>query len=247
MPPEPQRAAESRRARLTLLGAVAVTLALYYVPFGRLIGWPLFLLSTLAHEAGHGVAAILAGGSFESLRMWADASGVARVSGLSRGADVGLFAAGGLVGPGCAAALLFVAARREKPARVALWVLAGLLALALLLVVRGGFAMVFVAVLAACLAALGAWTRGAVPQFALGFLAVQLALTVFSRADYLFMREARTGGGTMPSDVAQMASALGGPYWLWGFLCGAFSVVVLVAGLTFFLVGLPRLRRKAAA
>jgi hypothetical protein len=66
------------------------------------------------------------------------------------------------------------------------------------------------------------------------FVAVQLALSVFSRGDYLFMTEATTPAGSFPSDVANMARALGGPYWLWGLICGGFSVVSLVVGIWAF-------------
>ena len=61
------------------------------------------------------------------------------------------------------------------------------------------------------------------------FLAVQLALSVLSNADYLFTDTAHTGAGTMPSDVAVMADALGGTYWFWGAVCGALSGGVAVA------------------
>ena len=55
--------------------------------------------------------------------------------------------------------------------------------------------------------------------------------SVFSRGDYLFKEVANTSLGKMPSDVAQMSSALGGPYWMWGAVCGATSVLILALGL----------------
>ena len=70
--------------------------------------------------------------------------------------------------------------------------------------------------------------QGWIPRFTLVFLAVQLALSVFSRSDYLFTSVARTGAGPMPSDVAQMASALFLPFWFWGAACGALSLAVLL-------------------
>lgn len=92
--------------------SVAVTLALYLVPYGHTLAWPLVLLSTLAHELGHGLAAAAVGGSFESFQIWSDGSGVALTSGgngrLARAAVV----AGGLLGPALFAALLFAAGRR---------------------------------------------------------------------------------------------------------------------------------------
>jgi len=62
-----------------------------------------------------------------------------------------------------------------------------------------------------------------------------MALSVFSRGDYLFKEHAQTGAGLMPSDVSHMAQALGGPYWVWGAACGAFSVLVLALGVWLFM------------
>ena len=63
---------------------------------------------------------------------------------------------------------------------------------------------------------------------------MQLALSVFSRADYLFTATASTGAGAHPSDVAHIAEALLLPYWFWGGAVGLMSVLVLVLGLASF-------------
>jgi hypothetical protein len=39
----------------------------------------------------------------------------------------------------------------------------------------------------------------------------------------------------MPSDVAQIAEAFLLPYWIWGGLCGLFSVSVLALGTWLYL------------
>ena len=65
-------------------------------------------------------------------------------------------------------------------------------------------------------------------------LAVQLGLSVFSRSDYLFTRTALTVAGPMPSDVSVMAAALFLPYWFWGAVCGALSLLFLFAGVKVF-------------
>ena len=56
-------------------------------------------------------------------------------------------------------------------------------------------------------------------------LAVQLALSVFSRSDYLFVKSA---GDIGISDVQAISESIGMPYWFWGIVCGRISVVVLV-------------------
>jgi hypothetical protein len=215
-----------------LVVSVGVTLALYAIPFGRFVAYPLLLLSTLVHELGHGVTAALTGASFDSFHMYWNGSGVAHwspVASTTKG-DVALIAAGGLCGPAILAAICFTTARWRKAARPAFGVLGALALLAEILVVRNGFGIVFVAaVIAAC-----GWIaiRGTpdVARTALVFLGAQLAVSVFSRGDYLFMAKAHTSDGVMPSDVKLMELAVGGPYWMWGFLCGAISLVVLALG-----------------
>jgi hypothetical protein len=74
------------------------------------------------------------------------------------------------------------------------------------------------------------WRAPRLSQGFVVFLAVQLALSVYSRSDYLFTRTAVSSAGTGQSDVAVMAAALFLPYWFWGALCGALSLVLLYAG-----------------
>ena len=140
------------KARIFLVGSVVVTLALFYVPYGRLIGYPLMLLSTLVHEMGHGMAAMLVGGRFEQFVMNPDGSGVA--TNLLPNSRFGraLVSAGGLVGPALIAGLGFVLGRTQDGARRGLLGFGALLVLSLLLFVRGWFGMLFVAgAAAACL------------------------------------------------------------------------------------------------
>lgn len=230
------------RANLFLLLSVGITALLYAVPYGHQIGYPLVLLSTLAHEMGHGVAGILVGGSFQSFQIYPDASGVAQVGGSGGRIARALVSAGGLCGPAIAAAVGFAMARKPRQARVLLAIAGGLLVLSMVLVVRNLFGWAFVGAVAAVLLLIALRASAWVSQLALLFLSVQLALSVFSRGDYLFTAVAVTGGRSAPSDVAQMASALFLPYWFWGAACGLFSLLVLALGALLFLRSIPPAR-----
>ena len=213
--------------------SIAATAVLYAVPGGRTLAWPLVLISTLAHELGHGFAAAILGGHFESLAIYADAGGVARWSGAFGRVSMATVAATGLVGPAVAAFLLLSLGRRARGARTLLVILgAGLLLVALLLV-RNAFGFWFTVTLAtACLVV--ALRAPRLSQGFVVFLAVQLALAVYSRGDYLFTKTAVTAVGGGPSDVAVIAGALFLPYWFWGAMCAGLSVVVLWAGAKLF-------------
>lgn len=227
--PVPVRPAHS--ARFVLLVSAAVTLALYALPFGRILARPLLLLSTLAHEMGHGITALLLGGRFERLLVWASGAGMAEIGleGFGR-IRQGLALAGGLVGPAVAAAVCFSLGKTGPGARATLWGLGCLLLAAEVLVVRNLFGFFFVGMLlAGCLLAASRLSLQAA-QWVVVFVGVQLALGVFSRAEYLFTPVARTPAGVFPSDVSRMQAALLLPYWFWGAVCGAFALAVLAYG-----------------
>jgi len=227
-----------------LVACIAASLALPHVPGGRLVWRPLMLLSTLAHELGHGLAAVLVGGDFVSLQLFADGSGVAATAHAGGRAASALIAAGGLVGPALVACGLFFFARTAGRARAALGSLAAVLLLVVVLVVRNPFGVGYVLVLSALLATLVRFGSSRIVRFGLVFLAIQLSVSVFSRSDYLFTRVARTGAGNMPSDAAQIAEALLLPYWVWGGLCGLLSVLVLGLGMWLYLRPMPVYERQ---
>lgn len=223
------------QAAAFLVGSIIITVLLYHViPYGRTIGYPLMLLSTLVHEMGHGIAAMLVGGEFDRFEMFADGSGVAYSRGAFGRFGRAFISAGGLVGPALIGGVGFIVGRTPKGARVALAISGAVLALAVILVVRNWFGVLFVGATAAICLAIAIKGKPWVSQVAVVFLAVQLALSVFSRGDYLFTQYANTANGRMPSDVQQMSEALFLPYWFWGGLCGLISVAVLLVGLRIF-------------
>ncbi|WP_428310236.1 M50 family metallopeptidase [Hydrocarboniphaga sp.] len=223
-----------------LLAATALTLALYLIPHAQLLAWPLILISTVVHELGHGLSALLLGGRFVALYVWPDASGRALYI-----ADFGrighaLVAAGGLLGPSLLASALFAAGRHPQSARRALGIAAVVLLAVELIWVRNVFGAIFIGLLIVMLGLLARRASPLAAQIGVVFLAVQLALSVFSRSDYLFMRSAVTAAGVGPSDTGQIAAALYLPYWFWGGLIAMASLMLLWHGLRTFAAALKR-------
>ncbi len=212
-----------------------MTVTIYVLPLGTVIAYPLVLLSTLAHELGHGLAAMMMGCTFEEFVLYSDGSGAALTRGSPGRFARAFISAGGLVGPAIAAAGCFVAGRSGKAARSTLVAVGGLLIVALVMVIRNAFGWFFVAgVAAACLYS-GLRAAKDTAQLIVLFVGIQLALSVFSRSDYLFTSVAVTAQGNAPSDVARMSDALFLPYWVWGIACGGFSLWVLWRGIQAFL------------
>ncbi len=174
---------------------------------------------------GHGVAAWIVGGEFRELHIMKDTSGYAITATHGDFANA-MVLGGGLIGPAVGAAVSFVMARRATTARVCLVLIGAILAIMEIVVVRNGFGLVFIGILAAVCLGVGLKASAEAAQLVLMIFAVQLALSVFSRSDYLFVQNA----GDKPSDVQQMSNVLGLPYWFWGLACGAISLIVVTAG-----------------
>lgn len=233
--PQAPAAVAASQARRVLLASLGITAALYVIPGGDLVGYPLLLLSTYVHEMGHGLAALLVGGEFVSLQVFGDGSGVALTATGNR-LSRAVVAAGGLVGPAIAAGVGFTVGRRMSWARVFLLVIGLLTLVSAALWVRSavGWA-VALGLIVTCLGVALGIRQAHWSQLWLVFLSVQLGMSVFSRRAYLFARSAATGAGVGESDSEAIASALVLPYWFWGAVCGLFSLAVLGYGAWLYL------------
>ncbi len=217
------------RARIALiLGALLILALQRWVPMGRLILYPFTLLSTWVHEMGHGLTALLVGGRFLKLDIFADASGMAHLE-VTRGLGSALSSAGGLLGPPFFGALCLVVARRA--ARPLLLFLAAGLLLSLLLWVRTLVGLFTVGGLGIGIALLARWLPENGRLFFAQLLGLLFVFDTLARGDYLFTEGARVGGALHPSDVASIAKSLGGPYLMWGGLIACLSGLLIVVGL----------------
>lgn len=216
----------------TLIISVSLfTLLLYIIPILKPLSYPFLLLSTLVHEMGHGIAAVIVGGNFLSFSMWSDGSGVANISGHFNPFAKAFIAASGLIGPSIVAAAFFISLKSELRSRIALALFGIILLLSLLLVARNIFGIFFISIIIIICYYFSLGNGKKYARVILAFLSIQLSLTVFSRSDYLFTDKAITNSGVMPSDVAQIADALLLPYWFWGVLCALISLAILTFGI----------------
>jgi hypothetical protein len=217
----------SPRAAL-LVAALAIWAVQRLLPMGRLVLYPFTLLATWVHEMGHGVTALLVGGRFLRLDIYADASGLA-TSSAPPGIRQAVVAAGGLLAPPLVGALLLLLGRRA--ARPLLLGLSVAMMLSPALWVRTPIGWLTVGGLALLCALCGRFLDAGGRLFFVQLLGLLLALDTVTRADYLFMGSAAVGGQMRPSDVSAIASATFGPPALWGGIIAGLSAALLLLGL----------------
>ena len=224
------RTGRSDSPGLLLLAVGAIAIA-WQVPYGPQLLYPLTLFATFAHEMGHGLTALLAGGDFERLYLHADGSGLAVWRGEGGAIARAAIAAGGLMGPTVAGVALLLLAGSTRRSRALLGVLAAVLVTCVAIWVRNPFGIVFLFALAVALAAAGRWLGDFGAMFLLHLLAAVLCLSWFRDLDYMFSGTAVVDGVARPSDSAVIAQALWLPFWFWGALVAALSLALLLLGL----------------
>jgi hypothetical protein len=223
----------SRRA--LFFAVLAVILLDRFVPYGDYILYPLTLATTWVHEMGHGLTALLVGGGFSHLDIFANASGQAFTT-EPEGWRRGLVAAGGLMAPPLVGMLTLALVRGPRRARIYLFAFAVVLVVSLLIWVRSLAGWISVPLVAALAMAFARKASDGQRLFATQFLAAVLALDTLTRGmDYLFVEKVTVDGETTYSDVALVAQAFHGSYLAWGVALAALSLVMLAVGLHFAL------------
>ena len=219
----------TRTRALGLALAGATTVVLWQFAAGRYVLYPFTILATWFHEMGHGLCAMLLGGSFVSLSLFPDGSGYAIHSGARFLGQPGLalIAVAGPLGPALAGALLIVLSLRPRWSKLGLTVVALAMLLSALIWIRTVFGVSLMVLWALVLLLIRFKKSERWHSLTLQFIGVQACISVFLNIDYLFTEKVRVSGRLVYSDTGQIAAALFLPYWFWA---------ILLTGLT---LGLP--------
>jgi len=214
--------------RISTLGGLAVlSIVLWQTSWGSLLLYPFTILATWFHEMGHGMAAILTGGSFERLLIHPDGSGVA-LSLQPADAPVishAFVSAAGPLGPPIAGALMIVATRSRRATKAALAALTAVLILSAIIWVRSLVGWIVLPLIALALLVVLRRGSGKVQEFTIQLLGVQACISTYQHMDYLFSAGGTIAGRAQRSDTAAIADSLLLPYWFWG---GAISLTILI-------------------
>jgi hypothetical protein len=212
-----------------LIAAGGLFVVANWVPLGREVLYPLTLFTTWVHEMGHGIAALILGGTFDKLEIFANGSGLAQAQ-AGWGWHMAVVALGGLLAPPIVGAGLLAFVHGPRRARIVLGALALGLVMSLVLYVRstaGLLAMPIVAILLGY----SAW-RASYRVVIAQVLGMVLALdTVTRMVSYVFKDYVELGGQMLPSDIHSVAEGFGGHYALWGIAVTVFALGLLALAL----------------
>lgn len=242
-----------------LLIATLVTVALWVIPYGAYIVYPIRLFVTFIHESSHALIAVLTGGSVQSLTIAADGSGLtySAPSGFIGGL---LTSSAGYIGTTVFGVLmLFLIRKNFSPNKIltALGIFIGAMLL-IFTVISPVFnifsiqvtysSLLFTTltgiVLAAALVALGVFGRPGIAKFAVAFLAVQCLLNAVTDQMTLFMINSPFVGSDIQNDAANMAAATHLPAIIWVFIWMGISIAMISLGLRFYAVNKQRMSAK---
>lgn len=212
-----------------ILAALVPTL-LWQVRFGAYAMYPFSIMGTWFHEMGHGLTALLLGGSFHSLELYYSGGGVAHTGG---GGWIGsaLVSAGGLMGPPIAGFLFLLASVRPSTTRASLWFLGGLMLLSVLVWVRSLFGCVSIALIGSAIVFAAMRAPVDLQAFLVKLIGVQACISAYRSRGYMFSSEAHVGGAVMHSDTAAIAEKLLLPFWFWGAVLFAATLALLIGGI----------------
>ncbi|MEL7155651.1 MAG: M50 family metallopeptidase [Actinomycetota bacterium] len=226
--PELNDMADGRLIQL-FWAAVAISVILPRLPYGRLLLYPFALLGTWVHELGHGLTAIVVGGRFKRLEVHRNLDGLAFSSGLG-GMGRAVVAAGGLLAPAVVGGLFIVLGSREATAP---WILTGLAAAVLASVVffvRNTFGWVALGLVGLALVPVAWRAPELIRVFVAQLVGIQFCVASWGSLNYMFTKNFVRNDGTLTdSDTQTIANVLLLPYWFWGGLIAAFSLAILAA------------------
>ncbi len=244
--------AEDAKPQLTLLLiATVITIALWFIPYVGIVTYPIRLFVTFIHEGSHVLAALLTGGSVQSLTISADGSGVvySAPSGLLGAL---LTSSAGYLGSTAFGVLLLLLIRKTVSAKNVLFGSAAFIAVMTLCFgilspmwnafsLQVGFSSIAFtvavgAILTAGLIALGKYSSERVANFAVAFLAIQCLLNAITDLKTLFFINAPIGGMDLQNDATNMANATGIPSFAWVLIWIGISIVMISVGLRFYAI-----------
>ena len=242
-----------------LLLATAITVLLWFLPFGEWLVYPVRLFVTFIHESSHALVSVVTGGSVQSLTIASDGSGEVYSS---NGFFGGLLtsSAGYLGATAFGVFLLFLIRRAFNPKKILMGLGVFVAVITVIFTVISpvfnflslnasvssiAFTAVAGAILSAALFAVGRFLGVRYANFAVAFLAVQCVLNAVSDLKNVFFISAPMIGSDIQTDAANMAAATRIPGFMWVVVWIGISLLMISLGLRLYAVSRSHAARES--
>ncbi len=213
---------------LILIGVC--TFVLWQFSIGRIFLYPFALLGTWFHEMGHGLTAIILGGSFIRLEINPDGSGLAvhTVGTFLGRVSNSIIAGAGPVGPTIAGSIFVMTSGNKNLARIMMLLLGAMLIISDIIWIRTffGFALILAFGIVVLLIAIKGNDK--VQRITMQFLGIQAFLSLYLSIGYLFSSGGTVSGTTFSSDTQVISQSLFLPHWFWAGAILLFSLIIIV-------------------
>lgn len=206
----------------------ALVLGIWFATQIPIIGTPFVLLSTWVHEFGHGMGAIISGGSFGNMVIKPELSGLAHTYTGNDFARV-VVLLGGLLGPACAGAIMLILSRRFGFSKLALLLLTAALLATVIFWAGDMFTRVTVLGFGVIIGFIAIRTNPLIQTLCAHIIAIAFCLNAVTGFRYFFMSQANIGGYSIQSDTGALAAIIGGPHLFWAIVPSLLSILILLA------------------
>lgn len=187
---------------------------------------------------GHGLTALLVGGTFEHLEIYENGGGVAysNLGGTYLPVNIAsaLMAAGGLFGPVITGSILIASAKYHKSSMIVLRLLVGLMLLSLFLWIRSFWGIVVMSGYVAVLIGITLLKSRKLEVITILFLGIQSVLSTYLQLNYLFIKQFERNGTIQVSDTQAIANNTFGTYWMWAIIIAIISGYLLWKSIRFY-------------
>lgn len=215
-----------------------VVIVIWQLPYLGWVQYPFILLGTWFHEMGHGLTAIIVGGSFEHLEIYENGGGVAysNIGGayLPLGLAKACTAAGGLFGPVITGVILISAAKYHKSSMFILRLLIALMIVSLILWIRSFWGIAVMSGYVVLLIGITLFKSRRLEVITILFLGLQSVLSTYLQLDYLFTKQFERNGAVQISDTEAIAKNTFGTYWMWAIVITIVSAYLLWKGFKYY-------------
>ncbi|PKL81178.1 MAG: peptidase M50 [Ignavibacteriae bacterium HGW-Ignavibacteriae-4] len=226
---------EQQKYIIWMVGFALLTIILWRIPFGMLVLYPFTILSTWFHEMAHGIMALILGGSFHQLEIYADGSGLAMWSGNLFLGNVGkaIVAASGPLGPTVAGAILIILSRKDKHLKNILYTFSAILAFSVIYWVRSIYGIPVILTFAVLIFFSALKMQAKNQKLLIIFLGIQAFLSIYLSIGYLMSQEAFIDNDFHISDTGVIAQNLFFPYWIWGGIIIFISIFTMIQSIMY--------------